>query len=334
MNEKFNILEWCMDNVDKAHLNSTKQVVGNCPWCSKSGHFYVDSESGHYICFACEEKGKGLVGLLAHVEGITESEARKFMLRNAVQSRRKHTPKSLRFKIETMVQDSYDPPDVDYPLPDEFISVWKNGKWRFPKYLKNRKIRGETAKKWGLGCAMGGRYAGRVIIPVRCPNGHSFTARDVTGKQEPRYLNPAGADHSRLLLGWEFCKYGADLVLVEGPFDAIKMWQHGFSTMALMGKVLHSEQLSMLLNMPSDITINVMLDPEEIEAPYKVAEQLLCRFKNVYIAKLPLGIDPGSSSKKEATLAIDKSVLFTGNRNNKLADLIGKSKKRMENFYS
>jgi len=100
-----------------------------------------------------------------------------------------------------------------------------------------------------------------------------------------------------------------------------------------MGKVLHPEQLAMLIMKPSDAAITVMLDPEEAEAPYKVAEQLLCRFDHVSIARLPMGTDPGASTRKQAWEAYDNAVKYTGDRRGRLSAIVGASRKKLEKIY-
>ena len=331
---KFDIEGWCKDNIDRARLNSSGQIVGTCPWCGKSDRFYVDAEKGHYICFKCEQAGRFMIGLISQVEGITRGEAQRLIMRSEVEFRRKETPQTLIEKILALRGEGpgAEPP-VDYSLPDEFIPVYKDGLWSFPLYLKDRRVKKVTAREWNIGWARRGRYAGRIIIPVECPNGHSYTARDTTGEQQPRYLNPKGADHGRLLLGWNHQQVEGDVCIVEGPLDAIKMWQHGIPTVALMGKVLHPEQLAMLLLKPSDAAITVMLDPEEAVAPYKVAEQLMCRFDNVSIATLPMGVDPGSSTREQAWEAYNNAVRFRGERTGKLSAIVGASRKKLEKIY-
>jgi DNA primase len=331
---KFDIEGWCKDNVDGARMTSTGQIVGVCPWCNKDGHFYVDAEKGHYICFKCEQRGRFMIGLIAQVEGVSTSEARRIIMRSEVEFRRKETPQSLMQKVLALRGETESgPPKVDFPLPDEFIPVYKNGHWMFPKYLKERRIKKAAAREWGMGWCDRGRYAGRVVIPVECPNGRSFTARDATGKQQPRYLNPKGADHGRLLLGWNHHSIEGDVCIVEGPIDAIKMWQHGIPALALMGKVLHPEQLALLMLKPADAAITVMLDPEEAKAPYDAAQQLMCRFDNVSIAKLPMGVDPGSSTKQQAFQAYNNAVRYTGERLSRLSAAIQSSQKKLEKIF-
>jgi hypothetical protein len=274
-----------------------------------------------------------MIGLIAHVEGISKGEAQRYIMRHEVEFRRKETPQTLVEKILALRDGETPEDEVDFPLPKEYIPVYKDGRWRMPVYLKERRIKKATAREWGIGWCRKGRYGGRIIIPVECPNGRSFTARDTTGEQQPKYLNPKGADHGRLLLGWKQTSIEGDLAICEGPLDAIKLWQHGIPALALMGKVLHPEQLAMLMLKPVDAAVTVMLDPEESEAPYKVAEQLMCRFDNVSIAWLPQGIDPGASTRKQAWEAYDNAVQYTGDRSGRLSAIVGASKKKLEKIY-
>lgn len=330
---KFDIEGWCHDNIEGARLNTSNQVVGRCPWCGKDGRFYVDAATGHYICFKCEERGRWLVGLVARVENIGLDEARQFILRQAVQFRRQGTPQTLLQKLLEMRGSEQPEPSQDTPLPKEFIPVFMDGKWQTPAYLRERGFKRETAREWGLGWARQGRFACRLIIPIECPNGRSFTARDMTGHQQPKYLNPTGAAHGRLLLGWNHAPLAADVVLVEGPLDAIKLHQHGIPALALMGKVLHKEQLQMLTAKPADAGITVMLDPEERVAPFDVARQLTCRFESVYVAKLPDGVDPGLSTPRQAKLALEAAERYTGERVSRLRASLSLAQKKLLGDY-
>ena len=171
-------------------------------------------------------------------------------------------------------------------------------------------------------------------MPMVCPNGQSFTTRDITGKQEPKYLNPPKCSfQSFLLYGWPQVDIKGDLVLVEGPMDAIKLWQHGIQALSLGGKVLHPKQIKLLTKFPRDISLTIMLDPEEQLAPIEVAKQLVFRFECVYIASLPAGVDPGGSTKEQAEEANDTAVLFRGERGKKLSVSLSRLKQTLDEVY-
>ena len=342
MSRSFNIEEYCLDNLDKAKIAGTGQIHATCPWCGKYGSFYVSIKKGHYICHSCEAKGLHLVGVVAQIEGITWRQAREQIIKSEITFRRHETSESLLEKIRALRpedDDGYNPENekVKVKLPDGFNPVYdskRKDKWMAPLYLAERKIKKSTARAWGMGYCNHGKYSHRLIIPVRCDNGFSFTARGMESDMYPRYLNPPAADNSRLLLGWDQIIKGKDLVLCEGPLDAVRLWQHGIQAVSLMGKVLHPDQIAMLFTLPPDTGITIMLDPEEAEAPYKAALNLICRFDNVYIAKLPMGVDPGDSTKEQAQTAYDEAKQYTGERIAGLSDRIELMKGKMSDRWS
>ena len=333
----FDIESYVQDNLQAVKRSTGSELNCTCPFCDKPGRFYINTDTGCWICFKCEEKGRNVAAIIAVIEGMTIEQAKAAMMKRSVQfKRRKETPAGLVKRIRGLRGADEEPEAealVNYKLPEEFQPVWKGGKWRTPEYMLKRGFTRDTMKAWGIGFCNSGRYGGRVIIPVICPNGSSFTARDATGEQQPRYLNPKGADHGRLFCGWNMVGDEADIVIVEGPLDAIKMWQHGIPSLSLMGKELHAEQLALLLKKPSDTSVIVMLDPEEAVAPYKAALKLLCRFDSVYIARLPDGVDPGASTKEQATQAVQDAVRFRGERGGAVSRLLAKTRLRMEEIH-
>lgn len=335
----FDIETYVNDTLENPRRSGGDNYQASCPFCGKAAHFYINVETGAYICFKCEERGKSVAGIIAQVEGLTWERARALMMRRSVVFRRKETTQSLQERIRKLrhVAAKEEPEAevaVDFDLPPDFVPVHKDGKWNTPVYLKERGITKATADAWGMGFCRRGHFGGRLIIPVLCPNGKSFTARDTTGEQQPRYLNPKGADHGRLLCGWNMADKTGDLVLVEGPLDAVKMWQHGIPALALMGKELHGEQFAMLLKRyPADTTVTVLLDPEEATAPYKAATRLLVRYTDVYVAKLPEGTDPGDSTPEEARKAMDEAVRFNGERGIALPGLLARTRKKIVEIY-
>jgi DNA primase len=152
----------------------------------------------------------------------------------------------------------------------------------------------------------------------------------MTGEQLPKYLNPPGADHRRLLIGWNKARLTGDLVICEGPLDAVMLWQHEISALALGGKELHDEQLAQLMTLSADTVITVMLDPEELKAPSDVAKRLAVHFKSIYLAKLPAGVDPGSSTRAEAYVAVEQASKWTGARTLTLSAALQSSRSALD----
>lgn len=343
----FDITEWCEDHLDGVRPSKGGvELTSVCPWCNKYGGFYVNAESGAFVCFKCRDEqpsqGKAIYPLVAHVEGITIEQARARALRGLSFARRKMPRATLLDHIRALrgKEAIEEQADVCAPLPRKVIPCFsekRKRQWMVPRYLKRQYgIERETVAKFGLGYIDGKcwypedaesdeqmQVGDRIFIPIRCPSGESWTARDYTGRGFPKYLNPPNIDNRRLLLGWEHVKVGGDIVLVEGPMDAIKMHQHGLPALALLGKNLSKEQLALLSRWPPDSAITIMLDPEEEIAPVEVAIQLQVRFKRVYIAKLPDDVDPGSSTPEQAKRAYDRSKQFKGGRVARLAAKMG-----------
>lgn len=343
------IEDWVKDNLERPRKSSGHEWTAMCPSCgAEPGRFYVNVESGSWICFKEEEfRGKKIWGLIAKVEGITASQARAEALRANVKfARRRKGPlaslksqvTSLRTEVSWTEDES---PRVAAEMPRETVAIFDPGRakqWKYPRYLKQRGIKKNTCKQFSLGYVPpgvwwdgGGRpqnIGSRVIVPIVSPTGYSWSARDMTGEQEPKYLNPLGADHRKLLHGWDQISLESDIVIVEGPFDVINMHQLGIPALGILGKELNREQMGLLCRKPVDASITVMLDPEEAIAPYKVATMLKMRFNHVYVARLPDGCDPGDASKRDAWDAWDSAERYNGSRTAAIASKLTKLSQR------
>lgn len=316
----FNFEQYIQENLENVNKTSSGQITCKCPSCGRDNKFYINPKNGNYVCFrsSCDFKGLNLVGVVSIVECISWYEARKKIFNEEEEIKRENIDELISF----MTQQEKTQKLNKVSLPKEFVPVYNKGKFRYPKYLAERNIKKETAKIFNLGYCNYGFYANRIIIPIECPGGYSFTTRDITGNTKKKYLNPKESKHNQLLFGWDVINTNGDFTIVEGPFDAIKMWQHGLPSLALFGKVLHKEQMKMLRKLSDNNAITVMLDPEELNAPYKVAKQLLEHFKNVFIAALPKGIDPGLSKKRQAKKAYNNAFRYVGQRNLELSAIV------------
>lgn len=308
----------------------------DCPFCGKGGHLYVHGEDGYFTCFKCGESGRDLVKLLAEVEGITLKEARRRMFRDAVQFKQRPRDAAAAAGRLAALRESRDEPKVDTPPPATFNPVWDGKRWRMPRYLADRGVSRRLARKLGMGwcgarlcddapkaCEFPEgsrlcteydrcRYAHRVVLPFSCPNGRSFTTRTTEPDAEPKYLNPP-TPKGRLLYGWPLVEPGGDVVLVEGPFDAIRLAAHGLAALAVMGLSLSSAQRSLLTQLrPASITL--MLDAGVETEAQGMAASVLGVGGAVYIAQLPAGLDPGDSGADQAWSAFRSAEEYRAGR--------------------
>jgi DNA primase len=129
--------------------------------------------------------------------------------------------------------------------PLEF--VLKNLQTEHP-YLAERGLSPETIQTFGLGFCQKGLLTGRIAIPIHNAKGElvAYAGRWPGDTDKEKYLFPKGFKKSLELFNLDRAiREPADqpLVIVEGFFDAIKLWQHGCQkVIALMGSVLSSAQ--------------------------------------------------------------------------------------------
>lgn len=94
-----------------------------------------------------------------------------------------------------------------------------------------------------------GRYKFRVIIPIYMHNRLiSFTSRDVTDQQEPKYKNALPKEClitvGKVIYNYDTLLPGADAFLVEGPTD---VWKLGDGAVSLLGVKHTMEQIRLLM---------------------------------------------------------------------------------------
>jgi hypothetical protein len=98
---------------------------------------------------------------------------------------------------------------------------------RFFRYLQSRGYENpqNLIKEYDLRCALIGRYADRIIIPIYMNEELlGWTSRAIIDPREaPRYL-ASSEDVKTTILNYDQLKKGGNrLFIVEGPFDAIRM---------------------------------------------------------------------------------------------------------------
>ncbi len=358
---KFDIEQYVNDNLSRVkpvQSDSGNELTATCPSCDRYGGFYVNCETGAYLCNKCEFRARTIVGLVAHVEDITWADARGYIFKKSVKLRRKADLMTLLDRIKALrPEEDEDDEDetslVEVETPRYYVPIFdekRDPQWKIPKYLKagERAIKTKVAKAWGLGYVRkrdqregAQNLCDRLIIPINCPSGVSWTARamsdDVWG---PKYLNPSGADHRRLLIGWHVARLTGDVVICEGPLDAVRLYQHGVTALALGGKELHDEQLAQLMDLPKSSAVTIMLDPEETISPYDIAARLHVHFDWIYIASLPQiltksgeKLDPGNATRRQVHRALDEAKRWKGSRSARLGHIVSRARiKAQERF--
>lgn len=297
-------------------IKGLQWVLPRCPFCGKERHLYVSDQSGQWLCYRCADdpsarldptderpsKGVSFLDLVAILENTDKAGALELIMYQEDWTVREHTTPAFRAPVDTMSP-------VFMKLPDEYEPVLYNGIYRMPKYLQERNVTPEAADRFRLGFCQGGRYAGRIIMPIACPMGESYTAR-ATWDTVLRYLS--GPKANRLLYGWEPAlevlppQGQEDFLLVEGPFDAIKLWMMGIPAVALQGISLKAWQRKMLEDLFDTGRIRrfvVLFDKPALEAALRTGD-LLGRDRCA-IARLQDHKDPAAAPEEAVVAAIE-----------------------------
>jgi len=127
----------------------------------------------------------------------------------------------------------------------------------------------------------------------------SFTARDVTNSQEPRYKNMPNEDS---IVPIKQCLYNIDnaentLVIVEGIFDA---WRIGNGAVATLGTKFTMPQIKLILDKKPK-SVFVLFDKGALKEANKLASLLAPHISHTEILEIDVK-DPAELSGKEVKM--------------------------------
>lgn len=161
------------------------------------------------------------------------------------------------------------------------------------------------------------RFVGRIMIPIKNHQGNhiGFTARSIDGS-EPKYLNTPETDIFKkrelffnLADARKHIRKMDNVILMEGHMDVLKVKmtnvQHIVGT---MGTELSRENLTLLKRLSSNTTIMFDGDKAGQNATLKVGDALLHEGLNVYVQKLPEGMDPDEYIEKYGTESFENFI--------------------------
>ena len=171
-------------------------------------------------------------------------------------------------------------------------------------YLMHRGITGETATLFGVGFFPGnGSMKGRAVIPVENEKGElvAYVGR-ATGEEEPKYKFPAGFKKTLVLYNLvRALKAPAPrrVVIVEGFFDTMKVYQAGFPyVVGLMGSTLSEVQEKLLAENFREAVLLFDGDDAGRAASLEIAPRL-ARKMFVRAVDLSVGAQPDRFSSEE-----------------------------------
>jgi DNA primase len=265
----------------KAHLR------GRCPLHSGEGRdtFHVDTWAQIFHCFSCRAAGS-VLDLVMAIEGCGLRAAAERLC-----SWREISADSGGARVPARKETVTKKIDPIPPLGFRLRGIdSRHG------YLKTRGIQEATAAQFGVGFYAGpGIMQHRLVIPVEDEAGRlvGYCGRSLDGR-EPRYKFPPRFPKSQLLFNLHRAvgTRQPEVIVVEGFFDCLKVYQAGFATVvALMGSALYETQCRMLAGRFRRITL--MLDGDRAGRRATAAMvPALCAHCPTEVVELADGIQP------------------------------------------
>ena len=202
--------------------------------------------------------------------------------------------------------------------PGRFVP-YEKALWLRPEHrlLRDRGIRPETVRTFEAGWwPLSGLLAGCVGVRLHDPQGRplGYAGRRVDPDEADRlgkWKLPRDLPKAGLLFNWHRAvpHLARGVVVVEGPFDAMRVWQAGWRpVVALLGTDLSSAQQALLATAPSVV---VMLDGDD--AGRQGARRLVSALapRPVRVVRLPEGRDPADLDDEALRPLLTSSSFFS-----------------------
>lgn len=271
-----------------------EEWVYDCPLCGCARKLYVNAKTSAWCCYRCGEGSKLFARLYALVEGVSEDRA-MIALRKYVHIRAPAAEPEARDMVPAPEVAPEEPTlPEELRLPAEYVPICDGDLVRLHPYLVKRRVKIETARTWRLGFCEAGKYRDRIVLPIEHDGELAgFTTRLVVDG-DLKYLTPPGLPKQEILYGSQHLGFSDQVVVTEGPFDAILAWQAGVPTVALQGKTMSMQHVEILRGLGVERAV-VLLDADDPMAAWaaiRICQFLHPFFSSVTNAVLPDGLDP------------------------------------------
>jgi DNA primase len=207
-----------------------------------------------------------------------------------------------------------EPPEEDGDNPPLKFAI-KNLKMDHA-YFTERGLTPETVGLFGLGFCAKGTMSGRVVIPIHNVEGQLIAyAGRLPGpatEDRPKYKLPNGFKKSAEVFNLNRAmteEQGLPLIVMEGFFDVMKLWQQGFHrVVSIMGSSLSAKQEALLLK-ASESRPGIVLMFDEDNAGRTGRDKALLRLsRHTFVRVVPLsqeGAQPDHLTENELHALLD-----------------------------
>jgi hypothetical protein len=251
------------------------RMRANCPFCAERfgkqdsrRSLRIWQGSGWYSCYRC------------HARGFADDAMRaRFAARPVRPSNERRGP----------------PPGF-YALAGNEKAETLAEAWR---YVRGRRLSPGVVEAAGVGACVYGRYAGRVVVPIRGEDGtwHGFSARALNPEARLKYLYPSWMERAGMLYRAEVLRdptrADAPVYAVEGVFDALALWP---DAVAFLGSPSPA-QVEELAG--TDRPVVVLLDGDAHEEGWGLAMLLRVSGVRAGAVRLPARTDPDEVPRDE-----------------------------------
>lgn len=238
---------------------SGDSLSGPCPLHNGEGstQFRVSISKNCWHCFSDCKAGGNILDFVSRKENISIREAAiriaEWFNLSFTKPVRNKTAKSDGEEVDTQQDESEQPlsrgSEVNKPLGFQL----QNLDARHP-YLTERGLTPESIAEFGLGLCSKGSMAGRIVIPIHNLEGQivAYAGRwpGEPPEGQPKYKLPPGFKKSLEVFNLHRAVQAdpeQPLVIVEGFFDCIALWQQGVRrVVALMGSSLSPVQQELI----------------------------------------------------------------------------------------
>lgn len=188
------------------------------------------------------------------------------------------------------------------------MTVWPTPALR---YVQDRRIPGWQIRQYGIGVAIDGRLANRIVFPVRDADKReiSYTARTFVGAQ-PRYLTPQDSENAKqgALFGEQFWPepWKRDrVVVVEGAIKALAVERAVSTYVAGILGASQARQPIVAAKLATFSEVVVLLDNDEAgEANANTLVGALARHTKVRRARMPGKLAPDDAQPLDVARAL------------------------------
>lgn len=313
-----------------------------CPFHGeKDPSFYVVPEKGIFHCFGCKKGGNAITFLMEFekldfpaavkrlakdlgIEIDTEYGLKHRELYDMNEMATQYFSVCLTREIGKRGQAYLDERSIDLEKCKSFRIGYAPVSGGIVTFMRQKGVRKEKLIKVGLTTqSQTGRsereiFRDRIMFPIFNPSGRviGFGGRGLDDNVKPKYLNSPetpifkkGESLYGLHQSREYIRRKQEVILVEGYFDLLNLFQQGFNYIcAPLGTALTEKQATLLARFAKKVNVLFDGDLSGIKAALRAIGMLISVQVDVYVTALPDNCDPDTVIKDRGAEVLKQAI--------------------------